>query len=114
VRGAKILVLGVAYKAGVADTRESPALRLITLLTERQACVRFHDPFVPEVTTAASLILKSVALDQAALADADAVLIATDHPGIDYAWVVEHAALVIDTRHATASVTQGRDKIVDA
>src|SRR3954447_17186101 len=80
VRGSKILLLGVAYKAGVSDMRESPALKILKLLAERGGDVRYHDPFVPELPAHG---LESVELN-GAVADADLVVIVTAHPGIDH------------------------------
>ena len=94
VRDSKILVLGVSYKAGVGDTRESPALKIIAALQDLGGDVSYHDPHVPEL---AKTDLSSVELD-AALEEADAVAIVTAHPGIDYGQVVEKASLVVDLR----------------
>ena len=94
VRDSKILVLGVSYKAGVGDTRESPALKIIAALQELGGDVSYHDPHVPELARTG---LSSVDLD-GALAEADAVAIVTAHPGIDYGQIVEKAALVVDLR----------------
>jgi len=107
LNGARVLILGMAYKKNVDDTRESPALKLLELLEERGATVDFHDPFVAEIPPTRRFPelkgRRSVALDRAALAVADAVLIATDHDGVDYALVAEAARLVVDTRNAMAS-----------
>jgi len=106
LKGARILLLGVAYKKNVDDMRESPALALIERLEAKGAAVAFHDPHVatiPPTREHASLAgRRSVALDAATLAAADAVLIATDHDEIDYALVAAHAPLVVDTRNAMA------------
>jgi UDP-N-acetyl-D-glucosamine dehydrogenase len=115
LNGAKILVLGIAYKKNVDDMRESPALKLIELLKTRGAEVTFHDPFVPEIPPTREhpefTGMRSVDLNDKVLQDADAVLIATDHDRVDYDLVVRHARLVVDTRNATRSV-QDRSKIV--
>ncbi|WP_430911611.1 nucleotide sugar dehydrogenase [Methylobacterium sp. sgz302541] len=104
--GAEILMIGVAYKRNVDDMRESPALKLTELLEARGARVRFHDPFVPEIPPTREYPhlagRRSVSLDAAALARAAAVLIVTDHDGIDYAGIVAGARLVVDTRNACA------------
>ena len=106
LNGAQILVVGVAYKKNVDDMRESPALRLIELMEERGATVSFHDPLVPTLppTRAHGALTgrQSQPLDEATLAGADVVLIATDHDGTDWALVQRHAALVVDTRNALA------------
>jgi UDP-N-acetyl-D-glucosamine dehydrogenase len=103
VRGARVLVLGVAYKAGVADVRDSPALEIIESLTARGAAVTYHDPHVPAVTIGA-LRLESIAWHDAALASRDVVLVLTAHAGYDWPAIVRDAPLVIDTRNATGSL----------
>jgi UDP-N-acetyl-D-glucosamine dehydrogenase len=104
LRGARILLLGMAYKRNVDDLRESPSLALTTLLEARGAVVAYHDPWVPEVPRTRDhpelAGRRSVALD--GLCGFDAVLIATDHDGIDYAAVAGAARLVVDTRNACA------------
>ena len=114
--GSKILVLGIAYKKNVDDSRESPAFKVISLLQERGALVSYHDPFVPRVvpTRHYDLEMTSVELTDPVLRDADAVLIVTDHDAVDYPRVVKQAKLVVDSRNATAAVTEGRSKIVRA
>ncbi|HET9324759.1 MAG TPA: nucleotide sugar dehydrogenase [Gaiellaceae bacterium] len=93
--GAKILVLGVAYKADIGDTRESPALKLIQLLRAAGSDVSYHDPFVPELP---EIDLRSVELDPAAY---DCVVVVTAHSHIDYGDVVDRAHVVVDLRNAT-------------
>ena len=104
LRGARILLLGMAYKRNVDDLRESPSLVLTKLLEARGAAVAYHDPWVPEVPRTRDhpelAGRRSVALD--GLCGFDAVLIATDHDGIDYAAVAGAARLVVDTRNACA------------
>jgi UDP-N-acetyl-D-glucosamine dehydrogenase len=116
MKGARILVLGLAYKKDVDDMRESPSVRIIELLQERGAHVVYHDPHVPRVPRMRQhhLDMVSVPLTDDALASADAVLVATDHSSVDYARVVERAALVVDTRNACRGVKVGREKIVKA
>jgi UDP-N-acetyl-D-glucosamine dehydrogenase len=115
LKGARILVLGLAYKKNVDDLRESPSVRIIELLHDRGAQVEYHDPYCPRITemrhkTGYLLEMRSVELD-AAVASADAVVIVTDHDAVDYAKVVADARLVVDTRNATRSVLTGREKI---
>ena len=101
VKGSRVLLLGVSYKADIDDTRESPALKLIELLLSEGADVTYHDPFVPELPEQG---LSSVPLDVSA---ADCAVIVTAHSGIDYEDLVEKAPLVVDLRNATgASGTQ--------
>ena len=95
LKGSKVLLLGVAYKADIDDTRESPALKLIELLQAEGAEVSYHDPFVPEL---AEQGLSSSPLDTT---EADCVVIVTAHSGIDYDQLVESAPLVVDLRNAT-------------
>jgi len=114
VNGSRILLLGIAYKKDVDDLRESPALKLVELLQQRGARVDYNDPYIPRLhrTRRYDFPLQSVPLSPQALADYDCVLIATDHSCYDYAAIVRHARLVVDTRNATRNVGAGRDKIV--
>jgi UDP-N-acetyl-D-glucosamine dehydrogenase len=97
VRGSKILILGVSYKAGVGDIRESPALKILKLLGERGADVHYHDPHVPALP---ELDLENVSLEDG-MRDADLVCIVTAHPEVDHQRVVDEAALVLDFRGIT-------------
>lgn len=107
LNGAKILLLGVAYKKNVDDMRESPSLKLIELIETRGGIVDFHDPLVPiipETREHPGLTgRESVALTEKALDAYDAVIIATDHDATDHRLVAQHAKLVIDTRNACAA-----------
>jgi UDP-N-acetyl-D-glucosamine dehydrogenase len=117
VRGARILILGVAYKKDVDDIRESPSMEIMELLEDHGAVLSYHDPYVARLHKMRHYDfsnMTSVPLDEQTLAAQDAVLIATDHSRIDYAWLVEHSRLVVDTRNATRDVTEGREKIVRA
>ncbi len=117
IKGANVLVLGVAYKKNVDDIRESPALKVIHLLKERGATIRYYDPHVPFFRSERKGELPAQSLKRltpAALRAADAVLILTDHDAVDYREVVRHARLVVDTRNATRAVKLGRKKIVMA
>jgi UDP-N-acetyl-D-glucosamine dehydrogenase len=100
VKGSRVLLLGVSYKAGVGDLRESPSLRIAHLLRELGAEVSYHDPHVPEVS---ELGLSSLALDEA-LASADVACIVTAHPEVDYAQVVAEAPLVVDLRGVSRGI----------
>jgi UDP-N-acetyl-D-glucosamine dehydrogenase len=97
VRDARVLVLGVAYKGGVGDMRESPALKIIRLLRERGAAVSYSDPFVPELP---EHDLHSVDLGDA-VPSADLVVLVTAHPGVDHEWVARTAARLVDLRGIT-------------
>ncbi|MEI7794186.1 MAG: nucleotide sugar dehydrogenase [Thermoleophilia bacterium] len=102
IKGSTVLVIGVAYKADVNDMRESPALKVISLLLERGANVRYHDPHVPALEPGHGLdvAMTSVPLDDAELAGADVVAVVTAHSGIDWAHVADVADLVVDFRNA--------------
>ncbi len=110
VNGARILVLGVAYKSNVGDMRESPALDVIAGLRARGGDLRYHDPFVPECEIAGEP-MKSVDLTDEELKTSDLVVILTDHPNVDYDRVVRIGPRVFDTRNATRHVTHDREKI---
>ncbi|MDA0221141.1 MAG: nucleotide sugar dehydrogenase [Proteobacteria bacterium] len=116
LNGARILMVGMAYKKDVDDIRESPALKLMSLLEERGARVDYHDPYIPVIRTGrehAELSgRESLAWDKALAGGHDAALIVTDHTGIDYGALVAALPLTVDTRNATRSVTRGREKIV--
>jgi UDP-N-acetyl-D-glucosamine dehydrogenase len=102
LNGAKVLVVGVAYKADIDDLRESPALKVIRQLQRHGADVAYHDPFVP---TLDEYGLVSVSLTEGRpLAEYDVVAIVTAHTGIDYREIVEQAPLVVDFRNATAGL----------
>jgi UDP-N-acetyl-D-glucosamine dehydrogenase len=103
VKGSRILALGVAYKPGVSDYRESPALDVMHLLSEEGAKVEYHDAFVPKAA-AGGRIWRGRALNDAVVRDADLVVILTAHPGIDYARVCRLARRVFDARNATAGL----------
>lgn len=113
VKDANILILGVAYKKDIDDVRESPALIIMERLRKEGAKVTYHDPYIPVIEPhgGCTLRLESLQLTPEVLSAADCVLIITDHSGIDYDQVVEHAQLVVDTRNATKQVTRHRAKI---
>lgn len=98
VKGSNILVLGVAYKKDVSDLRESPALDIIHLLEEKGADVRYHDPYVPSFVHE-GMEMVSVTDLETALAKADCVVVATDHSDYVWAYIVDAAQVLVDTRH---------------
>lgn len=104
LNGARILVIGAAYKKNVDDMRESPSLRLIELIEQRGAHTSYHDPHVPIIPQTREhgglAGRRSIDLAPGTIADFDAVLIATDHDAVDYKTLVAEARLVIDTRNA--------------
>ena len=102
MRGARVAVLGVAYKRNIDDVRESPALDIIHLLRARGAEVSYHDPYVPSIRLEEDhTTMQSVELTAAWLREADCVVIVTDHHCYDWDWVLDNARLVVDTRNAT-------------
>ncbi len=105
--GSRILVLGVAYKPNISDTRESPAVKLIGLLKAAGADVSYHDPHVPTFREN-GVSMTSSPLDAASY---DCVVIVTDHSGIDYDQLVEDSRLVVDLRNATGANGKGSDKV---
>jgi UDP-N-acetyl-D-glucosamine dehydrogenase len=118
LNGAKILLIGIAYKKNVDDMRESPSLRLIELIEKRGAGVDYHDPFIAEIPRtrehAALTGRRSHDLTASNIARYDAVLIATDHDGVNWKHLVENAKLVIDTRNVCARHSVAASHIVKA
>ena len=106
LNGARILLIGIAYKKNVADLRESPGLTIMRLLERRGVRVTFHDPLVGEITPTREhpqfAGRRSIPLTPEEAACVDAAIICTDHDGVDYRLLVEHCPLVIDTRNACA------------
>ncbi|MEY6432372.1 nucleotide sugar dehydrogenase, partial [Thioalkalicoccus limnaeus] len=100
IKGAKILVLGIAYKKNVDDRRESPAIELMELLQHKGAVISYSDPHVPRFIPMRrhDFDLASVPLTPETLAGADCVLLATDHDRFDYDLIKAHARLIVDTR----------------
>jgi UDP-N-acetyl-D-glucosamine dehydrogenase len=118
IKGANVLILGLAYKKNIDDLRESPSIRLIELFRQKGANVEYHDPYCPKMKEMRHqpkymLEMQSVPLEEG-VKKADVVVIATDHDSIDYQKLVRDAKLVVDTRNATKHVTFGRDKIRSA
>jgi len=101
LRGAHVLLLGVSYKGGSGDVRESPALRIADRLVTSGADVGYHDPYVPQ-TAINGVIYDSQPLDDTLLASSDLVIVLTDHPDIDYRHVLATAPAVYDTRGVTS------------
>jgi UDP-N-acetyl-D-glucosamine dehydrogenase len=105
LEGSRILVLGLTYKRDVGDLRESPAIEIIELLRELKAKVDYVDPYIPVMELKKEALL-AVPLDEERVRDADCVVILTDHSAFDYASIVKMASLVVDTRNATAGMTE--------
>ncbi|HXM94509.1 MAG TPA: nucleotide sugar dehydrogenase [Candidatus Dormibacteraeota bacterium] len=114
LKGAKLLILGVAYKKDVDDLRESPTLKIMQLLQQRGAELDYNDPYFPKLHKMRHYNyenMKSVPISAKTLGSYDGVIIATDHSSYDYGAIVDGAKLVVDTRNATRRVMRHRDKI---
>ena len=109
LNGSRVLLLGMAYKKDVDDLRQSPALKIAHLLSDRSVLISYHDPLIPCVQEE-GLDLRSVELTPETLGEQDLVLITTGHSNVDYKHVVTHANLVFDTRNATQGIPS--DKVV--
>lgn len=118
VRGSKVAILGMAYKKDIDDPRESPSFELMDHLLKKGAAVTYNDPHIPSLPRMRHWPhlepMASQPLTAEYLASQDCVLIATDHTAYDYAFIMKHSKLVIDTRNATKGVTEGREKLVRA
>jgi UDP-N-acetyl-D-glucosamine dehydrogenase len=117
VKGSRICILGMAYKKDVDDPRESPGFELLHLLLSRGALVTYNDPHIsrlPPMRQYPHLDMQSAELTAEFLRFQDCVLIVTDHSAYDWDWIVEHAALVVDTRNATRAVAQKQGHILRA
>ncbi|HEX9988683.1 MAG TPA: nucleotide sugar dehydrogenase [Chloroflexia bacterium] len=102
LRGSRVLVLGATYKRDIEDVRESPAIDIINLLTAKGASVDYNDPYAPQLQVSEGAdLMTSVELTEEAVNSYDAVLIVTDHSSYDWAWIADHAKLIVDSRNAT-------------
>ncbi len=115
IKGARILILGVAYKKDVDDARESPALAIMDLLQKKGAVILYHDPYIPSLPSFRkySFDLKSSPLTEKVLRKVDAAVVVTDH-SIDYQRIVKLVPLIIDTRNVTKGLVRYKKKIVKA
>jgi UDP-N-acetyl-D-glucosamine dehydrogenase len=103
IKGARILILGLAYKEDIDDQRESPSLKIISLFKKRGANVSYNDPYVPQAggyRDYPGLVLESVDLTEKKLKECDAVVIVTAHSAYDFDWIAKNASLIVDTRNA--------------
>jgi UDP-N-acetyl-D-glucosamine dehydrogenase len=108
--GAKILILGAAYKKDIDDNRESPALKIIQLLRQQGGEVSYHDPHIPRLGGMRhypEIVLTSTPLTREALQETDLAILVTDHSTYDYAWIAAHAPLIVDTRNAFKGIPGG-------
>ena len=117
LHGARVLILGVAFKRDIDDARNSPAQRVIELLLDAGAQIEYHDPFVPTFRTGGNALhrrpttLRSVSLDHG-LAAADAVVILTGHSAVDYARVVREVRVVVDAVNVTGGLAGASDHVI--
>ena len=111
IRGSKIMILGVAYKKNVSDCRESPALDVMRLLSDKGAILSYNDPLVPTLRLGGSL-LHSIEASRAEIAKHDCVIILTDHSVYDIRMIVDAAKLVVDTRNSTKGLHAYKDRII--
>lgn len=116
LKGAKILILGLAYKKDVDDPRESPSFKLIELFKSRGAEVDYNDPYIPKPpkTRKWKLEKDSVPLTAKNLASYDCVIIATDHSVYDASFIHEHAKLIVDTRNLLGKAGIKSEKVIKA
>lgn len=115
IKGARVLILGVAYKKDVDDIRESPALKIMQLLAERGAEIAYNDPHVPELHQTRRYDfshLRSLPLEPETLGRFDCVVIVTDHSAYDFNQIVQAARLILDTRNATRAVPAAAGKVI--
>ncbi len=116
LKGARVLILGVAYKRDVDDSRESPSFKLMELLEEKGAEVRYNDPHIPRLRPVRrySFALESFPLTVGNLSAMDCVLVVTDHSAYDYGFIWSHARLIVDTRNVFAGIAGAEAKVVMA
>lgn len=118
LKGARILLLGLAYKKNVDDLRESPSLHIMEALEKLGARVSYHDPLIARITPPREYPdltgRRSTALTARAIAAADAILIVTDHDAVDYELVAAKAKLIVDTRNVMTKRRTGGRKVVKA
>jgi len=118
LRGARLLILGVAFKRDVDDARNSPAQRILELLLDRGAVVQYNDPYVPRFRVGHSVFCQQEAeflsqpLTKELLGESDCVVIAAAHSCYDFAWIAEHCPLLVDTVNATQGITNPRALVV--
>jgi UDP-N-acetyl-D-glucosamine dehydrogenase len=114
LRRSRIGILGVAYKRDVDDPRESPAFRLMEILSQKGAVLSYNDPYIPQLPSMRHYQvpeLTSQNLTPEYLASQDCLLIVTDHSSYDFSFITQHAALIVDTRNATKNAVVGRERI---
>jgi UDP-N-acetyl-D-glucosamine dehydrogenase len=112
VNGSRVLVMGIAYKRDIDDVRESPALDVIRLLEEQGAEVVFHDPYIRTFREDGHVRSGIEKLTKEEVQRADAVVIVTDHRSVDYQFLMDNAALIVDSRNVTSKLRQTRARVV--
>ncbi len=118
LHGARVLILGVAFKKDIDDARNSPAERVIELLIKSGANVSYNDPYVPryelgrDAFLSEQVVLESVPLVAGTVAENDCVVIVSAHSSYDCQWLVDHARVLVDTCNATRGVMRGREKVI--
>lgn len=105
MKGSKILLMGLAYKQDIDDYRESPALKVFKLLKLYEACVEYHDAYIPEFEYDGKRIC-SMDLNESVLESFDLIIITTEHSLVDYQWILEHSKAILDTKNATKAVAK--------
>jgi UDP-N-acetyl-D-glucosamine dehydrogenase len=110
LKDSKILVIGIAYKSNIDDSRESPGIKIIELLKDSGAEVSYYDPYIPEIydMRQTDLIMSSVKLTEKFLKEQDAVIIVTAHSNIDYKSIVDNSSVIIDTRNALSDIKSNK------
>ena len=111
LKGARVLLLGLAYKKDVGDLRDAPAFDVARLLEERGALISYHDPHVPS-TELNGRRRSSVALSRSTLQSADCIVLLTDHSAVDYAFVLRHAPVIVDTRNQYGALARRSSRVV--
>ncbi len=110
LKDSKILVMGIAYKKDIDDSRESPGIKIIELLQDGGAEVSYYDPYIPQIydMRQTDLVMSSVKLTEEFLKEQDAVIIATAHSNVDYKNIVDNSSVVIDTRNALSGIKSSK------
>lgn len=112
LRGANILLCGIAYKKDLGDFRHSPGMDLMNLLKKDGAIVTYNDPHVPSFVDDDGNHLESLPLNETTLSEIDCVIVITNHSDYDFDYIVEHSRQIVDTRNACKDVTSNRDRII--
>ena len=109
INGSKIMILGLAYKKNINDFRESPAIDILQLLSNLDADIIYHDPYIPEITIESKKFI-SQNIDEKNLSSSDICVVVTDHDNIDYNLVLRHSHIIVDTRNVYKDIDS--DKVI--